>query len=140
MAEDNEYEPPENVIPDKYRADIDDDKFYDEDLHPPDWLTELDYEIVDLLASPDLMLGPSVIAKNIDRSRGAVSRRLNTLEAGGIVKKVERGYYQLTDEGKARMIEKVSNEIADNPIRDRSENWYQFKVPSADEAEKMEWE
>lgn len=61
----------------------------------PDWTTELDEEILKLL-NTELTLTPTVIAENIDRSRGAVSRRLNTLEAGELVKKVSRGKYSIT--------------------------------------------
>lgn len=67
-----------------------------EDL--PDWTTDMDVEILNVL-SPMLVLTPAVIADNIGRSREAVSRRLNSLEAGGLVEKVERGKYQIT--GKA---------------------------------------
>jgi restriction endonuclease Mrr len=63
-----------------------------------DWLTEMDKEILDVLGS-DLTLTPSVIADNIDRSREGVGNRLSTLQAGGLVEKVDRGKYQLTDEG-----------------------------------------
>lgn len=63
----------------------------------PDWTTELDEEILKLL-NTELTLTPSVIAENIDRSRGAVSRRLNALEAGGLVNKVSRGKYSITPE------------------------------------------
>lgn len=63
----------------------------------PDWTTDLDGEILRLL-NTELTLTPSVIAENIDRSRGAISRRLNVLEAGGLVKKVSRGKYRITPE------------------------------------------
>lgn len=64
----------------------------------PDWLTEMDEEIIEIL-SPDLTLSPSIIAENIDRSREGVSNRLNSLQAGGLVDKVGRGKYQLSEEG-----------------------------------------
>ena len=64
----------------------------------PEWMTELDKEIVELLNS-ELILTPAVIAENIDRSRGAVARRLGTLEAGGLVEKHGRGKYKVTSEG-----------------------------------------
>ena len=64
----------------------------------PDWLTEMDEEILEVLSS-NLILSPSIIAENIDRSREGVSNRLNSLQAGGLVKKVDRGKYRLTTEG-----------------------------------------
>lgn len=67
-----------------------------EDL--PEWTTEMDVEILNVL-SVFLVLTPAVIADNIDRSREAVARRLNALEAGGLVEKVDRGKYKIT--GKA---------------------------------------
>lgn len=64
-----------------------------------DWLTEMDEEILEILFT-GLVLGPTAIADNIDRSREGVSNRLNTLQAGGLVRKVDRGKYELTDQGK----------------------------------------
>lgn len=63
----------------------------------PDWTTEMDEEILEML-NTEMVLTPSVIAENIDRSQGAVARRLNALEAGGLVKKISRGKYQITAE------------------------------------------
>lgn len=60
----------------------------------PEWTTEMDEDILKSLTS-GLVLTPAVIADNIDRSREAVSRRLNTLEAGGLVEKEDRGKYRL---------------------------------------------
>jgi|GEM_PF-5017836 len=64
----------------------------------PDWLTEVDKEILDIL-NMNLTLSPSIIAENIDRSRSSVSRRLGTLTAGGLVEKVDRGMYRITKTG-----------------------------------------
>ncbi len=69
-----------------------------DDDEQPDWLTEMDEEILEIL-STGLTLGPTAIAQNIDRSREGVSNRLNSLQAGGLVEKVDRGKYKLTDEG-----------------------------------------
>ena len=65
----------------------------------PDWLTETDVFILRTLAT-ELVLTPSIIAENIDHARPSVSRRLNTLQAAGHVKKIDRGKYIITDEGK----------------------------------------
>jgi len=81
-----------------------------EELDPPDWITDLDREILAKLGNTGLIMTPSIIVKNIDRSRSSVSRRLSTLEAGEMVEKVERGHYRITDEGCARMIEEVMSE------------------------------
>jgi DNA-binding transcriptional ArsR family regulator len=80
----DEYEPPEE-------AEI----LAGKDL---DWVTETDELILGALYT-GLTLTPSVIADNIDRSREAVSRRLNSLRAGGLVEKVSRGKYEITREG-----------------------------------------
>ncbi|WP_424014291.1 helix-turn-helix domain-containing protein [Halorubrum xinjiangense] len=65
-----------------------------------DWMTDLDSQILYVLLT-GLTLTPSVIADNLDKSRQAVSQRLNALRAGGLVKKEERGKYSLTEEGYA---------------------------------------
>lgn len=64
----------------------------------PDWMTDMDLEILGVL-DKGLTLSPSIIAENIDRSRVGVNRRLNTLQASGVVEKVDRGKYQITDQG-----------------------------------------
>lgn len=63
-----------------------------------DWMTETDALILNALLS-GLTLSPSIIADNIDRSRENVSRRLSTMQAGGLVKKVDRGKYEITKLG-----------------------------------------
>ena len=65
----------------------------------PDWLTEMDKEILEVLRS-ELVLTPSIIAENIDRSRKGVANRVNSLQAGELVTKVDRGKYKITHKGK----------------------------------------
>ncbi|WP_174789844.1 MULTISPECIES: MarR family transcriptional regulator [Haloarcula] len=72
----------------------------------PDWLTEMDKEIINVLGT-NLTLTPSIIAENIDRSREGVGNRLNSLQAGGLVRKVDRGKYEITEEGLKYMTEWV---------------------------------
>lgn len=103
-----------------------------EELSPPDWITDLDREICKLLAK-GLILTPSVIAKNIDRPRSSISNRLNTLKAGGLVEKVERGHYKLTEEGYARMLETIEVEGPGEGSDERT--WVTTKVLSPEEAE-----
>lgn len=63
-----------------------------------DWLTDMDLEILELM-SLELIFSPSIIAENIGRSREGVSSRLNALQAGGLISKLERGKYRITSEG-----------------------------------------
>jgi predicted transcriptional regulator len=78
----------------------------DNEEEVPDWLTEMDREIINVLGT-NLILTPSIIAENIGRSREGVGNRLNALQAGGLVEKVDRGKYRLTEEGHAYMTEFV---------------------------------
>lgn len=64
----------------------------------PDWLTDTDKDILKVLWTK-LILSPSIIAENTERSRVSVSRRLDTLQAGGLVEKVDRGKYKISEEG-----------------------------------------
>ncbi|WP_199268304.1 hypothetical protein [Halorhabdus sp. CUG00001] len=64
----------------------------------PDWLTDMDKEILEVLSS-ELILTPAIIAENIGRSRKGVSNRLNSLQAGELVEKVDRGKYRITSDG-----------------------------------------
>jgi predicted transcriptional regulator len=45
------------------------------------------------------VLSPAVIALNIDKSRSEVNRRLSELVGIGLVERVKRGYYEITDAG-----------------------------------------
>lgn len=59
----------------------------------------IDDRILETLGESQLILSPSVIAKNIDKSREEVSRRLSKLVDNGLVIRVERGYYKISDDG-----------------------------------------
>jgi len=59
----------------------------------------IDDRILECLSSSGLILSPSVLAINIDKSRDEVNRRLTTLTDKGYVVRVKRGYYQIADSG-----------------------------------------
>jgi len=122
-------------IPPKFQADIDTRGYDEKELEPPEWITALDREILALLGNSRIILTPSVIAKNLDRSRSSVSRRLNTLEAGEMVEKVERGHYTITSEGYARMVEYIDILHTDS---DEEEIWKTIKIPTPEEKEELE--
>lgn len=100
----------------------------DKDL--PDWATEMDREILEFMTI-GWTVSPGIIAENIDRSREAVSRRLNTLEAGGLVRKIDRGKYEITEEGEDSVEtrwKKVEDDRSEEEIRqDRIEEIEQRK-------------
>ena len=59
----------------------------------------IDDRILEALATSGLVLSPSVIAFNIDKSRSEVNRRLSELVDRGFVERVKRGYYEITETG-----------------------------------------
>lgn len=61
----------------------------------------IDDRILEVLKHSDLILSPAVIAINIDKSRDEVNRRLSKLTEHGFVERVKRGYYKITDRGRA---------------------------------------
>lgn len=64
-----------------------------------DWFSPADYAIVSVLMESGLSLSPSVIAINIEYSRGHVQRRTRELERRGLIEIVgEEGgpYYRNT--------------------------------------------
>lgn len=67
---------------------------------PPEWMTPMDDDILELFSSTDIVLTPAIIADNLEYSRGEVNRHLSRLTDQGYLEKVERGKYQLTDTGK----------------------------------------
>ncbi|MFC7139262.1 MarR family transcriptional regulator [Halosimplex aquaticum] len=66
---------------------------------PADWMQPMDERILEALQSCGLVLSPSIIAYNIDKSREAVGRRLSELSDFGLVERVDRGKYIITTEG-----------------------------------------
>lgn len=66
---------------------------------PADWMRPMDDRILEALQSCGLVLSPSIIAFNIEKSREAVTRRLAELTTHGLVERVERGKYRITDDG-----------------------------------------
>jgi len=66
---------------------------------PADWMTPMDDAVLELFHSSALVLTPAIIAFNIDRSREEVNRRLTALAEHGLVERVERGKYRLTELG-----------------------------------------
>ncbi len=67
--------------------------------HQATWMVPMDDEILTLFHTTDLVLTPAIIAYNLDRSREEVNRRLSELDDCGLVDRIERGKYQITDEG-----------------------------------------
>jgi len=133
----DDHGPPEpDPIPARLRADIDTDEYDWEDLDPPEWITDLDREILALLGRTKVIMTPALIAKNIDGTRSSVSRRLSTLQAGGMVEKVERGHYRISDEGHARMYEEVP--VTAPPGSDEDENWITWTILTPDELEELQ--
>lgn len=126
----------EPVIPPHLQADINHDEYNSDEMEPPDWITDLDREILAVLGNTMMIMTPSVIAKNINSSRSSVSRRLNTLEAGDLVKKVERGHYQISDEGLARMHQKFPVEPPDEGDSDKE--WYAMRILTPEQLEELE--
>jgi predicted transcriptional regulator len=61
----------------------------------------IDDRILEILGDSELILSPAVIAINIDKSRDEVNRRLSVLVEKGMVTRVKRGYYEITEDGVA---------------------------------------
>jgi len=67
---------------------------------PAPWMQmPIDDRILEALATSGLVLSPSVIAFNIDKARSEVNRRLSVLVDHGLVERVKRGYYRITETG-----------------------------------------
>lgn len=134
----DETRPPKPEIPPEMQAGVDLSAYDWEELDPPDWLTNLDREILAILGNTLVIMTPAIIAKNIDRSRSSVSRRLSTLEAGEMVEKVERGHYKISDKGYAMMFQKVPTKAPSG--RDEDEEWVSYGILTPDELEELKEE
>ena len=60
-----------------------------------------DERILEVLYTSNLVLSPAVIGKNIDTTRVHINRRLSVLVDYGLVRRVERGYYEIAEPGVA---------------------------------------
>ncbi|RDZ38761.1 transcriptional regulator [Haloferax sp. Atlit-47N] len=67
----------------------------------------IDERILEVLSSSKLILSPTIIAENIDKSRSEVSRRLTELSERGLVSKVRRGRYEIADLGNEYLAGKI---------------------------------
>ncbi|WP_435120035.1 winged-helix domain-containing protein [Halolamina sp. C58] len=80
--------------------------------HPKEWMRPMDDEILQVFHSTQLILSPSIIARNIQRNRDEVNRRLRTLEDHGFVSRVDRGQYRLTQYGERYLYGNVSETLS----------------------------
>lgn len=83
--------------------------------HPGEWMVPMDDEILELFHSVELVLTPAIIAYNIDRSREEVNRRLTELQTHGLVDRVERGKYRITQLGEEYLRGELDTEGAKPP-------------------------
>ncbi|WP_081606166.1 MULTISPECIES: winged-helix domain-containing protein [Haloferax] len=60
----------------------------------------IDDRILEVLGSSELILSPTIIAENIDKSREEVNRRLSKLSQHGFIVRVRRGRYQISAKGR----------------------------------------
>lgn len=67
--------------------------------NPGERMVPMDDEILELFHTSALVLTPAIIAYNIDRSREEVNRRLTELVEHGLVERVGRGKYCITELG-----------------------------------------
>jgi predicted transcriptional regulator len=74
----------------------------------------IDDRILETLGESQLILSPIVISKNIDKSREEVSRRLSKMVDAGLVIRVERGYYKISDKGEAYLAGEADFENSGN--------------------------
>lgn len=66
---------------------------------PADWMRPMDDRILEVLQTAGITLSPAIIAYNLDMSREAVNRRLAGLAERGLVRKIERGRYEIDSSG-----------------------------------------
>lgn len=69
-----------------------------------EWMVPMDDEILELFHSTELVLTPSIIAYNTGYSREEVNRRLRELTDHGLMDRVERGKYRITELGESYLI------------------------------------
>ena len=82
---------------------------------PAEWMQmPTDDRILETLDT-GLSLTPAVIAENIDKSRQHVTRRLSDLRDHNLVERPKRGYYNITNRGRAYL----SGELDSGDLKDK---------------------
>jgi len=82
---------------------------------PGDWMQmPIDERILEALDSSGMILSPAVIAKNIDKTRSEVNRRLSVLVDHAFVTRVERGYYEIAERGHAYLAGEFDAAVLDD--------------------------
>jgi len=66
-----------------------------------DWMSPIDYFILDFYEDHDIEASPKVVAANIDYERVYTSKRLKELVSEGLLQQGENGLYSLTDRGRS---------------------------------------
>ena len=64
-------------------------------------MTQGDDRILETLAESEMILSPSVIAINTEYTRNYVNKRMAVLLENGLIIKVQDGYYEITEQGRA---------------------------------------
>lgn len=71
--------------------------------------------ILQTLADADLVLSPAVISFNLEISREHVNRRLTAFSEADLVIRVERGYYEISEKGRAYLAGEIDLKNLDDP-------------------------
>lgn len=66
-----------------------------------DWINQTDERILELLAESELVLTPTVLGENLGYDRSWVSERLKKLRDHGLVVRIARGKYRISERGEA---------------------------------------
>ena len=80
---------------------------------PGEWMQmPTDDRILEVLET-GLRFTPAVIAENIGKTREQVQRRVSELHDRGLVERPKRGYYEITEEGRAYLAGDLDAESLD---------------------------
>ncbi|AVP39969.1 transcriptional regulator [Halorubrum pleomorphic virus 9] len=74
------------------------------------WMTQGDDRILETLESSGIVLSPAVLAYNTDYTRNYVNKRLRKLRHKDLVVRVDSGYYEITDRGRAYLAGNLNSE------------------------------
>ena len=64
-----------------------------------EWMKPTDDQILEVLGDSGLVLTPTIVAFNAGFDRSHVNKRLSAFVEKGLVRRVERGKYEITDDG-----------------------------------------
>jgi len=80
-----------------------------------DWMSPIDYSILEFFENHDIIIAPSSLSSNIDYGASYTADRCSVLHQAGLLEKHHGPKYELTDHGRAFLAGEIDASDLDEP-------------------------